>query len=67
MVLSLINRKQIKPNDFEERPGGSVQISDSARKVLLPAWQQRKQDEVKHVVLGQSVQIGLIPMVQARL
>jgi len=67
MVLSLINRKQIKPDDFEERPGGSVQMSDAARKALLTAWQQRKQDEVKHAVLGQSVPIGLMPMVQARL
>jgi len=67
MVLSLINRKQIKPDDFEERPGGSVQMSDAARKTLLTAWQQRKQDEVKHAILDQPVPIGLIPMIQARL
>jgi len=67
MVLSLINRQQIKPDDFEDRPGGSVQMSDDARKTVLTAWQQRKQDEVQHAVLGQSVPMGLMPMVQARL
>jgi len=67
LVLTLINRQQVQPKDFEERPGGSVQISDDARKAVVTAWQQRKQDEIQHAVLGQSVPIGLIPMVQARL
>ncbi len=67
LVLALINRQQIKPNDFEDRPGGSVQMSDDARRTVLTAWQQRKQDEVQHAQLGQSVPLGLIPMVQARL
>jgi len=67
LVLTLINRQQVKPNDFENRPGGSVQMSDDARRAVVTAWQQRKQGEVQHAVLGQSVPIALIPMVQARL
>ncbi len=67
MVLTLINRQQIKPDDFEERPGGAVQMSDDARRTILTAWQERKQDEVQHEVLGQKVPLGLMPMVQARL
>jgi CRISPR-associated protein Cas1 len=67
LVLTLINRQQVKAKDFEDRPGGSVQMSDDARKAVVTAWQQRKQDEVQHAVLGQSVPIGLMPMVQARL
>ncbi|TLS67629.1 type I-C CRISPR-associated endonuclease Cas1 [Mariprofundus erugo] len=67
LALTLINRQQIKPDDFEVRPGGSVQMSEDARRTLLTAWQQRKQDEVKHEQLGQSVPIALMPMVQARL
>jgi len=67
LALTLINRQQVKPEDFEDRPGGSVQMSDNARKVVVTAWQQRKQDEVQHVVLGQSVPVGLMPMLQARL
>lgn len=67
LALSLINRQQIKPEDFEERPGGSVQMSDDARRTLLTAWQQRKQDEVRHEQLGHSIPLALMPMVQARL
>jgi len=67
LVLSLINRQQVKPDDFEDRPGGSVQMSDNARRTVLTAWQQRKQDEVQHAQLGQSIPLGLMPMVQARL
>lgn len=67
LALSLINRQQIKPEDFEERPGGSVQMSDDARRTLLTAWQQRKQDEVRHEQIGQSIPLALMPMMQARL
>jgi len=67
LVLSLINRQQVQPEDFEDRPGGSVLMSDDARRTLLAAWQQRKQDEVQHPALGKKVPIGLMPMVQARL
>lgn len=67
LVLTLINRQQIKPEDFEERPGGAVQMSDDARRTILAAWQERKQDEVLHDQLGQRVPLGLMPMVQARL
>jgi len=66
LALTLINRQQITPNDFEERPGGSVQISDDARRVVLTAWQQRKQDELQHAVLDQAIPLGLAPMIQAR-
>jgi len=67
LALTLINRQQIRANDFEERPGGSVQMSDDARKTILTAWQQRKQDEIQHEQLNQRIPLGLMPMVQARL
>jgi len=67
LVLTLINRQQVRPADFEERPGGSVRMTDELRKTVLTAWQQRKQVEIQHEVLGQSVPLGLMPMVQARL
>ncbi|MBI1195645.1 MAG: type I-C CRISPR-associated endonuclease Cas1 [Gammaproteobacteria bacterium] len=67
LALTLINRQQITPNDFEERPGGSVQMSDDARRVVLTAWQTRKQDELRHGALEQSIPLGLVPMIQARL
>jgi CRISPR-associated protein Cas1 len=67
LALTLINRQQIGVKDFEMRPGGAVQLSDGVRGTVLKAWQQRKQDEIQHKVLGQKVPIGLLPMLQARL
>lgn len=67
IVLSLINRRQIQPRDFEERAGGSFRLTDDARKDVLKAWQRRKQEEIRHPVLDQSVELGLIPQIQARL
>ena len=67
LVLSLINRKQIQPKDFNDSAGGAVSMSDSARKTLLTAWQKRKQEEITHPYLGEKCQVGLIPHLQAQL
>ena len=67
LVLSLINRKQIGPGDFLERPGGAVELTESARKTFIVAWQQRKQEEWMHPALGKRMPLALTPMVQARL
>lgn len=67
LVLTLVNRGQIKPKDFEVRPGGSVYLTEAARKTLLAAYQKRKQEEVSHRILGTKVPLGLMPHVQARL
>ena len=67
LVLTLINRGQIKPDDFTERPGGAVYLSGDGKKTLLTAYQKRKQEEVKHTILDSKVPFGLVPHVQARL
>jgi CRISP-associated protein Cas1 len=67
LVLTLINRGQIKPDDFIERPGGAIYLSETAKKTLLTAYQQRKQEEVKHLVIDSQVPFGLVPHLQARL
>jgi len=67
LVLSLINRGQLRPKDFEERPGGAVQLNESGRKTVITAYQKRKQEEVSHPVLEGKVPLGLVPHVQARL
>jgi CRISP-associated protein Cas1 len=66
-VLTLINRAQIQPNDFVERPGGAIYLTDEARKTFLGAYQKRKQEEVTHPITGSKVPFGLISHVQARL
>jgi CRISP-associated protein Cas1 len=66
-VLTLINRGQIQPDDFVERPGGAIHLTEDARKTFLAAYQKRKQEEVSHPIVGSKVPYGLIPHVQARL
>lgn len=67
LVLTLINRSQLTERDFDPRPGGSVNLTESGRKTVLTAYQSRKQTEVSHRVVGQSVALGLVPHLQARL
>lgn len=66
-VLTLINRKQIQINDFKSEASGAVRLTDDARKNLLTAYQERKQVEVVHPYLEESVPIGLLPHCQALL
>ena len=67
LVLSLINRKQVQINDFCLEASGSVQLKDDARKTLIMAIQLRKQEVIKHPFLGENVEIGLLPHIQALL
>ncbi len=67
LALTLVNRKQIQADDFEERPGGAVQLHDAARKALILAYQERKQELTSHLLLDQKLAIGLLPQIQARL
>lgn len=66
LVLTLINRCQISGKDFEERPGGAVHMQDEARKTVVVAYQERKQEELTHPLLESKVPFGLLPDLQAR-
>lgn len=67
LALTLINREQLKAKDFDHRDGGSVLLNDDGRKTVIGAFQLRKQEEIMHPVLKQTVSIGLVPQIQARL
>lgn len=67
LALTLINRRQITPDDFETRPGGAVLMTAEARRTLLAAYQERKREEVRHTGLDRNVPWGLIPYCQARI
>jgi CRISPR-associated protein Cas1 len=67
LVLTLINRKQIQPDHFESRPGESVLLTAEGRKVVLSAYQARKQEEIAHPLLQTKTPVGLVPHLQARL
>lgn len=67
MVLSLINRGQIKPDDFVTETGGAVILKPEARKLLFQTLQAKKQEKITHPFLGEEVEIGLLPYIQAML
>ena len=67
MVLSLVNRQQVQPKDFEIRESGAVYLTESGRKTFLTTWQQRKQETITHPFLQEKTTVGLLMLIQARL
>lgn len=67
LALTLINRGQLHAKDFDFRPGGSVLLNDKGRKTVIVAYQERKKEQLQHPVLETKVEIGLLPLLQARL
>jgi CRISPR-associated protein Cas1 len=67
LVLSLVNRRQLRAKDFETRDGGAVLLTDDARKTVLTAWQERKKEERQHLFLEEKIPLGLVPYTQALL
>lgn len=67
LALTLINRGQLTAKDFVKREGGAVTLAPDARKAVVVAFQERKGEALLYPLLAQSVPLGLVPLVQARL
>ncbi len=67
LALTLINRRQLQPDHFDEQPGGAVLLNDAGRRIVLQAYQERKEEEITHRALDQKLPLGLLPYIQARL
>jgi CRISP-associated protein Cas1 len=68
MVLSAINRRSLQPEDFATEPiSGAVALSDEARRTFLRLYEQKKQSEFKHPVLGRKCSYQRAFEIQARL
>ena len=67
LALSLVNRRQLRAKDFQDRDGGAVWLSDDARKTVLTAWQERKKQERRHPFIEENAPLGLVPHLQAQL
>lgn len=65
LVLSLVNLKQVSGNQFDVSESGAVLMDDDARKVLLGAYQKKKQDSLTHFFLDEEMHIGLMFHAQA--
>ncbi len=67
MALSLVNLKQVQGHDFQRTESGAVLMTDDARKQLLVAYQKRKQEEIHHPFLEETIAVGLLFHAQALL
>ncbi len=66
-VLTLINNRIIRPDDFQIRESGAVLLMDDGRKKFLKAWQERKREQLTHPYLKEKLTWGLLPHIQAKL
>lgn len=66
-VLSLINNRAIRAQDFDARESGAVILTDAGRKTVIKAWQERKREAITHPYLKEKLPWGLVPYVQALL
>jgi CRISPR-associated protein Cas1 len=67
LVLSLINRRQLNKKGFSKAANGAVTMDNDTRKTVLTEYQSRKQDEVYHPYIEETVPIGLLFFIQANL
>ena len=66
-VLSLINRRQVTPNDFLYQGEQGVTMTENGRKTFITAWQNRKKETLVHPYLNEKIPVGLVPHAQAML
>jgi CRISPR-associated protein Cas1 len=67
LAVSLVNRQQVKPGGFKTNESGGVAMDDDTRRVVLTAYQERKQETLAHPFLEEKTTVGLLIHLQARL
>jgi CRISP-associated protein Cas1 len=67
LALTLINRGQLRAQDFRRLDSGAFIMEDAARRTVIAAWQERKRDERRHPFLGENAPLGLFWHLQALL
>ncbi len=66
-VLSMINLGVVDNSSFISKESGTVIMTDEARRSFLSHWQKKKQEVITHPFLGEKVEWGTVPHVQAML
>ena len=67
LALTLVNRGQLDAASFTLHEGGAVSLEAQARKAVVVAYQERKQEAITHPLLKEPIALGLVPLIQARL
>lgn len=66
-VVNLINRHEIKSDDFWIKENGAVLFTDDGSKKFLSKWQDHLFTKLKHPFIEETIPKGLLPYVQAQL
>ncbi len=66
-VLTVINNRMLRPEDFQTQSSGAVLLTDDGRRSFLKTWQEKKRETLTHPYLGEKLAWGMIPYVQALL
>lgn len=66
-VLTMINKRIINGKGFLQKENGAVIMEDDTRKQFLSQWQEKKKENITHPFLGEKLEWGLVPYVQAML
>lgn len=66
-VLTLINKRMIRPEGFLKKEDGAVIMDESTRKQFLASWQAKKAEIIKHPFLDEKIEWGMVPYTQALL
>ena len=66
-VLTLVNNRVMKAEDFEFRESGAVLLTKEGRRTFLQHWQARKRETLTHPFLEEKLPWGLVPYVQSLL
>ena len=66
-VLTLINKRIMKSDNFMKKENGAVIMSDEGRKLFISAWQSKKQETITHPFLNEKIEWGMAPYVQSML
>lgn len=66
-VLTLFNLRILQEKDFTKQVSGAIYLNETGRKKVITKWQEKKRTTIVHPVLGQKLQLGLLPYVQSNL
>lgn len=66
-VLTQINNRVVSSSDFQYMESGAVLLTDTARRIFVKNWQEKKKETLTHPYLGEKLPWGMIPYIQALL
>lgn len=66
-VLTLINNRKVKADDFQHMESGAVLLTENGRRAFTKSWHEKRKETLTHPYLGEKLAWGMVPYVQALL